>query len=51
MNIFHLSEILRLNADSGSFLFGVLIAVLFLFKYKQLEAEAEEREMLEHFLE
>jgi hypothetical protein len=50
MNIFHITELLQINADAGSFLFGLLIAALFYFKYKELEEEAEEKEMLENFL-
>ena len=50
MNIFQLNEVLQIDADAGSFLFGLLIAALFYFKYRELEAEAEEKEMLENFL-
>jgi hypothetical protein len=51
MNIFQINELLQIDADAGSFLFGLLIAALFFFKYKELEAEADEREMLENFLD
>jgi hypothetical protein len=50
MNFLQISGLLQLNADTGSFLFGMVIAILFYFKYKELEAEAAEREFLENFL-
>ena len=50
MNIYQLKELISPNADSGSFLFSVIIAVLFYFKYKQLEAETIQEDMLENFL-
>jgi hypothetical protein len=51
MNIFQINELLQIDADAGSFLFGLIIAALFYFKYRELEAESEERELLENFLD
>jgi hypothetical protein len=38
------------NADTGSFLFSVVIGILFYMKYRHLETEARHEEMLENFL-
>jgi hypothetical protein len=51
MNIFQLKDVVIPDADTGSFLFSVLIAVLFYMKYRQLEIECEREEMIEHFLD
>jgi hypothetical protein len=51
MNIFQLKEMIVPDADTGSFLFSVLIGILFYMKYRQLEMECEREELMENFLE
>ena len=50
MDIYQFSEMLSVDADSGSFLVSLVIAVLFYFKYRQLENETSREEMVDSFL-